>query len=105
MCEVELILALPCILPLFECVYMLIKIAQGRNAFVRDFVENVKQVQQKLYKLYRDLCTKFDDLAFDDFNGIEKFINDVLPMNCFDLNGPKDTMYLTFSFVRHKYPL
>jgi hypothetical protein len=44
MCEVEFILALPCILPLFECVHMLIKIAQGRNVFVRDFVENVKQL-------------------------------------------------------------
>jgi hypothetical protein len=32
--------------------------------------------------------------------------NDALPMNWFfDLNGLKDTMYLTFFFVRHKYLL
>jgi hypothetical protein len=23
----------------------------------------------------------------------------------FDMNGPKDAMYLAFSFARHKYPL
>jgi hypothetical protein len=67
-------------------------------------VESVKKVQQKLYKLYCDLYTRFDDLTFDDFNVIDT--NDALPMNWFyDLNGPKDAIYLTFSFVRHKYPL
>jgi hypothetical protein len=29
LCDVELILGLPCLLPLFECVHKLIKIAQG----------------------------------------------------------------------------
>jgi hypothetical protein len=49
---------------------------------------------------------KFDDLAFDDFNVIEMFTNDALPMNWFyDLNVPKDAMYLAFLFVRHKYLL
>ncbi len=50
---------------------MLIKIAQGRNVFVCDFVENVKQMQQKLYMLYCDIYTRFDNLAFDYFNAIE----------------------------------
>jgi hypothetical protein len=104
MCEVEFILGLPYIFPLLECVHTLIKISQGRNVFVCDFVESVKKVQQKLYKLYCDLYTRFDDLTFDDFNVIDT--NDALPMNWFyDLNGTKDAMYLTFSFVRRKYPL
>jgi hypothetical protein len=34
MCDVELILGLPCILPLIECVHMIIKIAQGGDVFV-----------------------------------------------------------------------
>jgi hypothetical protein len=76
MCEVDLISGLPCIFPLLECVYTLIKIAQGRNVFLCDFVENVQHAQQKLYKLYCDLYTRFDHLAFDDFNVIETFIND-----------------------------
>jgi hypothetical protein len=106
MCEVEFILGLPYIFPLLECVYTLIKIAQGRNVFVCDFMESVKKVQQKLYESYCDLYTRFHDLAFDDFNAIETFTNDALPMNWFsDLNGPKDARYFTFSFVRHKYPL
>lgn len=60
-------------------------------------------MQQELYKLYCDPYTKFDDLAFDDFNVIETFTNDVLPMSWFSyLNGLEDTMYLAFSFARHK---
>jgi hypothetical protein len=95
--EVELILDLPCIFPLLECVHMLIKIAEGRNVFVCDFVESVKQAQQKLYMLYCDLYTGFDDPTFDDFNVIEIFTNDALLMNWFyDQNGPKDTIYLAF---------
>ncbi len=35
MFDVELILGMPYILPLLECVHMLIKIAQSRDAFVR----------------------------------------------------------------------
>ncbi len=69
-----------------------------------DFVESIKQVQQELYMLYCDPYIKFDDPAFDDFNVIEMLTNDVLPMSWFfDLNGLENTMYLAFSFVRHKY--
>jgi hypothetical protein len=42
LCDVDLILGLPCLLPLFECLHKLIKIAQGRNVFVVDLVEDVK---------------------------------------------------------------
>jgi hypothetical protein len=49
LCDVEVILRLPCILPLFECVHVLIKVAQGRNIFVCDFMEVVKGAQQELY--------------------------------------------------------
>ncbi len=106
MCDVELILGLTCILPLLRCVHMLIKIVQGRDIFVCDFVESIKQAQQDLYKLYCDPYTKFDEPAIDDFNVIETLTNDALPMSCFfDLNGLEDTMYLAFSFTRHKYLL
>jgi hypothetical protein len=56
--------------------------------------------------LYCDPYTKFDDPTFDDFNVIETLTNDVLSMSWFsNLNGLKDTMYLAFSFARHKYLL
>jgi hypothetical protein len=56
--------------------------------------------------LYCDPYTRFDNLAFNDFNAIEMFTNDALPMNWFfDLNGLEDAMYLAFSFFGHKYHL
>jgi len=104
MCDVELILGLPCILPLLECVHMLIKIAQGRNAFVCDFVETIKLAQHEFYKLYCDPYTRFDDPTFNDFNAIETLTNDALPMSWFyDLNGGKNDVYLAFAFVGHKH--
>jgi hypothetical protein len=42
MFDVEVILGLPCILPMFVCVHALIKVAHGRYVFVCDFVEVVK---------------------------------------------------------------
>jgi len=105
-CDVEFILGLPYIFPLLECVHTLIKIVQGKDVFVCDFVESVKQAQQKLYKLYCDPYTRFDDLTFDDFNVIETLSNDALLENCFyNLNSLEDAIYLAFSFVGHKYPL
>ncbi len=62
-----------------------------------DFVESVKQSQQELYMLYCDPYTRFDNLAFNDFNAIETLSNDALPMSWFfDLNGQEDAMYLAF---------
>jgi hypothetical protein len=56
--------------------------------------------------LYCDPYTRFDNLAFNDFNAIETLTNDALPMSWFfDLNGLENTMYLTFSFFGHKYLL
>jgi len=52
--------------------------------------------------LYYDPCTKFEDLAFDDFNVIEAFTNSNLLMKWFfNLNNKED--YMAFSFTSHKY--
>jgi len=40
--DMEFLLGLPCLLPLFECVHKLIKIAQGQDVFVCDLVEAIK---------------------------------------------------------------
>ncbi len=45
LCNIEFILGIPCIFPLFEIMLMLIKITQGRNVFVYDFVDSIKLVQ------------------------------------------------------------
>lgn len=70
-CDIDFIFGFPYILPLLEIMNTLIKIAQGTNVFVYDFVNVVKLVQQELYKFYYDPYVKFEDLAFDDFNYID----------------------------------
>ncbi len=70
MSDVEVILGLPSIFPMFECVHALIKVAQGKDVFVCDFVEAVKMTQQEFYTLYYDLYAKFEDSTFDEFNAI-----------------------------------
>jgi hypothetical protein len=98
MSNVELILGMPYILPLLECVHMLIKVAKNRNVFVK----SVKLTQPKFYKLYCDLYIFFNDLAFDDFNAIETLTNDALPISQIsNFNGGKDVVFLAFSFTRH----
>jgi len=73
MCDIEFILGLCCILPLFEIIHMLFKIAQGKDLSVCYFVNIVKLVQDELYKPYCDPYAKFEDLTFNDFNFIEFF--------------------------------
>jgi hypothetical protein len=85
MCEVELILVLHDIVPLLECVHMFIKITQGKNIFVCDYVENIKLAQHEFYMLYCDPHTIFDDPTFDNFNAIKNIINNTFPMSWFFL--------------------
>jgi hypothetical protein len=47
--DVELILGLPCILLMLECVHALMKIAQNKDVFMCNFVEFIKLAQQELY--------------------------------------------------------
>jgi hypothetical protein len=87
----ELILGLPCLLPLFKCVHELIKITQGQDVCVCDLVEVVKLAQLEIYMLYCHSFTKFEDVDFDDFNAIGNLINATMSMQWFlDLNGRED---------------
>jgi hypothetical protein len=91
LCDMELILGLPCLLPLFECVHKLIKIAQGQDVFVCNLVEAMKLAQLELYKLYCHFFTKFQDVAFDDFYAIGNLTNVTTLMLWFcNLNDGKD---------------
>ncbi len=106
LCNIEFILTIPCIFPLFEIMLMLIRIAQGRNVFVYDFVDSIKLVQHKLYNFYCGPYAKFEDLVVNDFNSIESLTSQALSMNWFPiLNGGEVVEYLVFSFARGKYPI
>jgi hypothetical protein len=75
LCDVELILGLPCLLPLLECVHKFIKIVQGRDIFVCNLVEAIKLAQLELYKLYCHYFTKFEGATFNDLNAIGNLTN------------------------------
>jgi hypothetical protein len=47
-CDVGTLLALPCVLPLLECVNELMKFAQSRDVFFSDYVVAVKICQANL---------------------------------------------------------
>jgi hypothetical protein len=71
LCDVELVVGLPCILSMLKCVHALIKITQNKdNVFMCDFLEFVKLAQQKLYRFYYDPYAKYEDPTFDEFNSI-----------------------------------
>jgi len=80
LCDMELILGLPCLLRLLECVHNLINIVQGQDVFVCNLVEVVKLAQLELYRLYCHSFTKFKDVTFDDFNAIGNLTNATMSM-------------------------
>jgi hypothetical protein len=59
LCDIGTLLALPCVLPLLECVNELMKFAQSRDVFISDYVATVNIYQVDLYMMYMDLETSF----------------------------------------------
>jgi hypothetical protein len=71
LCDLELIVGLPYILPMLECVHALIKTAHNKdNVSMCNFLEFVKLAQQELFQFYCDPYAKYEDSAFDEFNSI-----------------------------------
>ncbi len=68
MFNVELIINLHCILPLLELVHTLIKYAQGRDVYIFNFVEAIKDVQYLNFVLYIDIECTFKDEVFNAFH-------------------------------------
>jgi hypothetical protein len=80
LCNVEFILKFPCIIPLLDFVHTLIKLAQGKDIFVFDFVEFLKLAQHEFYINCFDFFGMFEDLTFDNFNAIRILTHASLPM-------------------------
>jgi hypothetical protein len=51
LCDLKLILCLPCILPMLEMVHTLIKYAQRREVFICGFIDAMKSVKAELRQL------------------------------------------------------
>jgi len=81
------------------CAY-LIKFAQGQDVFICNFVDTIKLVHKRLFKLYYDILL----IMKIHFNFLFILSNDTFPMNWFsNFNGGKEEMYLAFLFVGGKY--
>jgi len=81
LCDVELILKLPCILLLLECLHMLIKFAQHTKVFVCDFMNAIKLTQHDMLIFYCDSFSKYEDPTCDNFNFLFILSNDIFPMS------------------------
>jgi len=100
LCDMELILGRPFIMPLFECVHTLIKFSQVKGVFVYNFMDVIKMAQHELFKLYYNPFTKYENPTFYEFNhSILTLTNGTFSMNWFFYcNGGNEFMYLAFSF-------
>jgi hypothetical protein len=63
-----------------DFVHTLLKLAEGKDIFVCDFVEFFNLTQHKFYIIYFDLFGMFEDSTFDDSNAIRILTNASLPM-------------------------
>jgi hypothetical protein len=82
------------------------KIYIKQGCVCHNLVDIIKLAEQKLFKLYYDPFTKYDNPTFDDFNFLFILSNDTFLMNWFfDLNGGEKKVYFAFLFVKGEYPL
>jgi hypothetical protein len=82
LCDLELIYGLHGILPLLDCIYILIKFAQFRNVFVYDFIDVMKICQLEFYQftmiLTINLTTLHNMLNGTHFDGSIFFLDQLL---------------------------
>ncbi len=67
-CDVELILRLPCFLPLLECMHIPSRLHIDKMSFMCDFVDAMKLTQHELCRFSCDPFAKFENPTFDNFN-------------------------------------
>ncbi len=67
LCDLELILALPCLMPMLEVIHTFIKYAQHQDVFIVNFVDAMNSAEAELFHLHANPIFSFDNLVFDDF--------------------------------------
>ncbi len=67
LCDLELILGLPCFMPMLKVVQTFIKYVQYQDVFIIDFVDAVNIFEVELFHLYIDPISSFDDPVFNDY--------------------------------------
>jgi hypothetical protein len=100
-CDVHILLAFPCVIPLLESVDSLIKFAQSPNTFVSDYIAAVKICQAEMYI---DTSTSFQPTHFQQFHDIViDFSHCIIQEWMTDLNTRAEI--LTFHISNHAYPV
>jgi hypothetical protein len=103
LCDIGTLLALPCVLPLLECVNDLMKFAQSRDVFISDYVAAVKICQADLYMMYVDSETSFQKAHFHMFcDVVEDHSYTISQEWVTDLNTGAES--LAFRISGHTYP-
>jgi hypothetical protein len=102
LCDISTLLALPCLMPLLDCVNSLMKFAQSSDLFISDFVATVKICQADLFMMYVDPTTSFQKLHFQQFCDIvEDYSYTITQEWVTDLNDGCES--LAFRIGEHKY--
>jgi hypothetical protein len=65
--DLNLILGLPCVMPILKVVHSLIEYAQRWDVFIMDFLDVIIFTKAKLFHLYTNPYFSFDDPLFDIF--------------------------------------
>jgi hypothetical protein len=64
LCDLKLVLDLPCILPTLEMVHTLIKYVQRRDVFICEFIDAMKSNEAELQQFHVDIFRKNDNSTF-----------------------------------------
>ena len=102
--DVQIVIALSCLLPMLRVVHSLMQFAHKVDAFVCDMLAAVKICQADLNSMYISSETAFTQPQFSDFNSLLTQKHDAIPMkwvsNELDLNS-EGVEYLSFEPIGH----
>ena len=97
LCDIDSLLGMACILPLFEAVQSLSKFGQGRDVSICDFVATVKQCQIIVEMLYVCPDTRYSGDEFSVFSGIASVTSQSMLMKWMpDLSASEPIEHLCF---------
>jgi len=81
LCDLKLVLDLPCILPMLEVVHTLLKYVQRRDVFICEVIDAVKSNEVELHQLYVDPFCRNDNSTFNMFTIVCEHHSKLLPLS------------------------
>lgn len=96
--DIEVLLSLSVFIPLVNAVHCLIKLSQGRDIFICDFLSAVKLCQAELARMFVDPETCFSKEDFPVFSDLVDLSSRDIPMEWAPLPGDSGISHLFFNF-------